>query len=255
MIYDLLAPFYDAFNGDIDYSAWADFIESIIEKHYGSGKPELILDLGCGTGSMTLELAMRGYDMTGVDYSPEMLDIARTRADSAGLSDKMLWLCQDMREFELYGTVDVTVCCLDGINHLTGRGDLAAAFDLVHNYLIPDGLFIFDINGKYKFEKVYADETYCMENEGALCVWQNYYNEKSRLCDFYITLFEECEDGRYRRHDEHQRERMYTLRTIKKTLVESGFEFIGAYSDFEFTDGNDENERIYIVARCKKEGA
>ena len=254
MIYDLLAPFYDMFNGDIDYSRWADFLGRIIEREYGEGRPELVLDLGCGTGSMTLELARRGYDMTGVDYSPEMLDIARERGETSGLSDKMLWLCQDMREFELYGTVDVTVCCLDGINHLTGNGDLAATLALVHNYLIPDGLFIFDINGKYKFENIYADETYCMEDGGTVCVWQNYYNEKTRLCDFYITLFEECEDGRYIRHDEHQRERMYTLRSVKKALSESGFEFIGAYSDFDFTAADDTSERIYIAARCKKEG-
>ena len=252
MIYDLLAPFYDAFNGDISYTEWADFFEQIIKKHY-NGKPELILDLGCGTGSMTLELARRGFDMTGVDYSPEMLDIARERAEKEGIGEGILWLCQDMREFELYGTVDVTVSCLDCINHLTSVKDLKRCLSLVHNYLIPGGLFIFDVNGKSKFENIYADETYCMEQEDAVCVWQNYYNEKSKLCDFYITLFKECDDGRYERYDEHQRERMYTVRTLKKALAESGFDFVGAYSDFEFNDADDNNERIYIVARCIKE--
>ena len=118
MIYDLIAPIYDKVNGDVDYSAWADFIEKIIKREY-RGKPELVLDLGCGTGRMTLELAKRGYDMTGIDYSVEMLDIARESAERAGLADKMLWLCQDITEFELYGTVDVTVSCLDTLNHLT----------------------------------------------------------------------------------------------------------------------------------------
>lgn len=254
MIYDLLAPFYDRFNGDINYSEWADFIEKIIEKHYRQGKPELVLDLGCGTGSMTLELAGRGYDMTGVDYSAEMLDIARQRAIDAGLSDKMLWLMQDMREFELYGTVDVAVCCLDGINHLIGSGDLDKTLDLVHNYLIPDGLFIFDINGRYKFENIYADRSYVIENDGAVCIWQNYYNEKNKLCDFYITLFCEDSDGRYERYDELQRERMYTLRAIKAALARNSLELIGAWSDFEFNNASDESERIYVAARCKKEG-
>ena len=138
MIYDLLAPFYDRFNGDIDYAKWADFIESVIKKEYTEGTPSLVLDLGCGTGSMTLELAKRGYDMTGIDYSPEMLDIARGRGEECGLSDKMLWLCQDMRGFELYGTVDVTVSCLDALNHLVARGDLDKCLSLVHNYLIPN---------------------------------------------------------------------------------------------------------------------
>ena len=136
MIYDILAPIYDGINADIDYSAWADFIEKIIEREYRGGRPELVLDLGSGTGSMTLELARRGYDMTGVDISPEMLDIARERAEREGLSDKMLWLCQDMREFELYGTVDVAVSCLDSINHLTSPADLSRTLSLVHNYLI-----------------------------------------------------------------------------------------------------------------------
>ena len=252
MIYDLIAPIYDKVNGDVDYSAWADFIEKIIDREYKIGKPELVLDLGCGTGRMTLELGRRGYDMTGVDYSVEMLDIARENAESEGLSDRMLWLCQDITEFELYGTVDVTVSCLDTINHLTQPNELSACLSLVHNYLIPDGLFIFDVNGKYKFENVYANQSYVIEDESSFCVWQNFYNEKSRICDFYISMFEECEDGRYERYDEEQRERMYTLRSLKKQLKDSGFEFIGAYSDFDFSEGSDEDERIYIVARCIK---
>ena len=252
MIYDLIAPIYDKVNGDVDYSSWADFIEKIIKKEYKNGTPELVLDLGCGTGRMTLELAKRGYDMTGIDYSVEMLDIARQTAEREGLGDKILWLCQDITEFELYGTVDLTVSCLDTINHLTSVTDLAKCFSLVHNYLVPDGLFIFDVNGKHKFEHTYANEAYVIEDDTGFCVWQNFYNEKSRLCDFYITLFEEGTDGTYDRYDEQQRERMYTLRSLKKQLKENGFEFVGAYSDFDFSEGSDENDRIYLVARCIK---
>ena len=250
MIYDLLAPFYDRINADINYSEWADFIEAIVKK-YGIRDPELWLDLGCGTGRMTLELASRGRDMTGIDYSPEMLDIAREEAERLGI-DSVLWLCQDMREFELYGTVDVAISCLDSINHLTSKKDLDKCLKLVHNYLAPDGLFIFDINGKYKFENVYADNSYVMEEDGAVCIWQNYYNENTKKCDFYITLFEENEDGFYERFDEHQQEKMFTLRSIKNGLKENNLEFIGAYSDYNFTDATDMSERIYVVARCKK---
>lgn len=252
MIYDLIAPIYDKVNGDVDYKAWADFIEKIIEREYKCGKPELVLDLGCGTGRMTLELARRGYDMTGVDYSVEMLDIARENADREGLSDKMLWLSQDITEFELYGTVDVTVSCLDTLNHLTEPSELSRCLSLVHNYLIPDGLFIFDVNGKRKFEELYGNESYVIEDEGSFCVWQNFYNEKTRLCDFFITLFAETEHGLYERYDEEQIERMYTLRSLKRMLKENGFEFIGAYSDFDFSEGSDDDERIYLVARCIK---
>ena len=252
MMYDLIAPLYDKINGELNYSAWADFIEENIRRYNPNMKTELVLDLGCGTGRMTLELARRGYDMTGVDLSPEMLDVARCTADVAGLSDKMLWLLQDITDFELYGTVELTVCCLDTLNHLTSTEDLKKCLSLVHNYLVPDGLFVFDINGKGKFEKTYADNSYVMEEDGSVCVWQNSYNPKTRLCDFYITLFSEDEDGRYSRYDEIETERMYTLRSIKNALSGCGFEFIGAYSDFDFTEATDASERIYITARCKK---
>lgn len=249
MIYDLLAPFYDQINKEIDYLGWADFIEKIFERECTS-RPELVLDLACGTGKMTLELAKRGYDMTGIDYSPEMLDVARDEAEKSG--EDILWLCQDMRSFELYGTVDAAVCCLDSLNHLTAKKDLESCLALVHNYLVPDGVFIFDINGKRKFEEVYADRCYVMEEDGAVCVWQNFYNEKTKLCDFYITLFEEGKNGTYTRYDERQRERMYTIRSIKSSLEKTGMEFIGAYSDFAFGNADDNAERIYIIARCKK---
>lgn len=249
MIYDILAPIYDRVNGEVDYSVWADFIEENARRHMDE-PPHLALDLCCGTGRMTLELARRGYDMTGVDLSPEMLGVARENAENEGLD--ILWLCQDMREFELYGTVELCTCLLDSVNHLTERRDLMDCFSLVHNYLSPNGLFIFDINGRGKFERVYADNAFVVEDGGDMCVWQNYYNAKSKFCDFYITLFKECEGGAYERVDEVQRERVYTIRQIKGALSGSGFEFLGAYSDFNFTEANDCDERIHFVARCKK---
>lgn len=251
MIYNLLAPFYDEFNGDIDYSKWADFIEACVAKH-SDNKPALVLDLCCGTGSMTLEMASRGYDMTGVDYSVEMLDIARDRAEKQGIGNKILWLCQDMRAFELYGTVDLALCCLDGINHLTDKAGLDRCLATVHNYLVPNGLFIFDVNGKYKFENIYADKSYVMENEDAVCIWQNFYNKKRGICDFYISLFKMCKDGKYVRYDEAQREKMLTVRSLKSALEKSGFSLLGVYSDFDFSVGSDENERLYLVAQCNK---
>ncbi len=251
MIYDLIAPIYNIENESLDYELWADFFEQQFEKHLKE-KPELILDLGCGTGKMTLTLAKRGYDMTGVDYSPEMLDIARREESVAKAPHSVLWLCQDMSEFELYGTVDVCVCCLDTINHIISTKELKTIFSLIHNYLNPDGLFIFDINGKGKFERVYANEVYTYESEGKFLIWENDYRARSGLCDFYITLFEQEEDGRYVRREEVQTERAYSLKTIRKYLAETGFECIGAYSDFEETNAYDSDDRIYFVARCKK---
>ena len=249
--YDAIASIYDSINADIDYTSWADFIEECFNR-YMPEKPSLVLDLACGTGRMTFELHRRGYDMIGADASESMLGEAYERAYDNGISN-ILFIKQDMRDFELYGTVDAAVCCLDGINHLTGAKDLDKCLKLVHNYLMPDGLFVFDINGKHKFETVYADMTYTMEKDGAFCIWQNYYNEKSKLCDFYITLFEECEDGRYERYEETQRERMYTVRLVKAALERNSLELVGVYSDFDMKEGSDSDDRLYIVARCIKE--
>lgn len=251
MIYDLIASIYHNENRDLDYEEWADFFEKMFAQHMKM-RPELVLDLGCGTGKMTLTLARRGYDMTGVDYSPEMLDIARGEAAREELPNDILWLCQDMRELDLYGTVDACVCCLDTVNHITKSRDLSKIFSLVHNFLIPDGLFIFDINGKGKFERVYANEVYTYEDEGSFLVWENDYRPRSGLCDFYLTLFEQNEDGRYERSDEVQTERAYSLKTIRKILAENNLECLGVYSNFDLTNATDDDERIFFVAKCKK---
>lgn len=249
-IYTLLAPFYDAMNGDVDYEKWADFYESEFRR-YEKGTTSLVLDLGCGTGSMTNTLARRGYDMTGVDYSPEMLDVARARAEKEGLRN-ILWLCQDMTEFELYGTVEAVVSTLDCINHITDKASLSECFSLVHNYLSPDGLFLFDVNSPYKFEEIYGDRAYLLEDENAFCAWQNCYRKKSGLCDFYITLFEKQNDGSYLRREEWQREKMYTEKTLRALLTATGFEVLSVSGGLDGHAPLKNDERLYFTARCIK---
>ncbi len=247
-IYTAMAPFYDVINQDVDYGAWGDFLEDLMR---ANPRPvHEVLDLGCGTGSMTWELARRGYDMTGVDLSFEMLDIARKR----GRDGDILWLCQDMREFELFGTVQATVCCLDCINHLTESGDVKRTFSLVHNYLEPDGLFIFDVNSRRRFVEDYGEQVYTYDLEDGFAVWQNFYNSKRRLCDFDITLFRRETDGRYRRFDEHQRERYYPTATLKRLLAECGFTEPVLYGDdFQpWTAGAEEPYRLHFACRAIK---
>ena len=249
--YESIARVYDKLNAEIDYGAWANFIEACFER-FLSERPSLVLDLASGTGKMTRELRERGYDMIGVDGSAEML----SEALECG-SEGILYLLQDMRSFELYGTVGATVCCLDSVNYLLDELDVLSCFKCVHNYLDPDGVFIFDVNSPYKFENIYGNEAYILEDEdenGAIyCGWQNEYDKESGICDFYLTLFEEDEDGAYLRSDEHQRERCYSMDTLQKLLIESGFELLGAYADFDFREINDTDERWYIVARAKKD--
>ena len=254
--YGAISSVYDKINSHIDYCAWADFFEKCFDK-YLTARPELVLDLACGTGSMTLELAKRGYDMIGVDGSSEMLNIAFDRKYDLELKNDVLFLLQDMREFELYGTVGAITCCLDSLNYLTGDGELDKVFSLVHNYLDPDGLFLFDINTPHKFENVYGNNTYVYEEEdcggNSFCVWQNCFDKETSLCDFRLNVFEKDEESSlYVRRDEEQCERCYSKDEIISTLQKNKLELIGIYSDFEFTSASDNDERWYFVARAKK---
>lgn len=260
--YDAIAKVYDKLNADIDYSAWADFVEKCFQKFLPE-KPELVLDLACGTGSMTIPLADRGYDMIGVDGSENMLAEAFMRGN--GRSD-ILWLLQDMRSFELYGTVGAVTCCLDSLNYLLEDGDLQKCFATVHNYLDPDGLFLFDMNTPYKFRHTYGDNAYILEDElvwdegldteeraAVFCGWQNHFDPDTRICDFYLSLFEELENGSYRRADEHQRERCYEMEEILSALKAANLELLGVWSDFAFTAPDEKTERWYFCARAMKE--
>ena len=252
--YHAISAFYDRVNADIDYEAWADYIEENFRRHLPA-RPTLLLDLACGTGSMTLALARRGYDMIGVDGSADMLSIARDRAMDAGQTD-ILYLLQDMREFELYGTVGAVSCCLDSINYLTEDGDLEACFATVHNYLDPDGLFLFDVNTPYKFEHIYGDNSYIFEEEAddrlIFCGWQNYYDPVTRLCDFDLTVFTEDRRGKYRREDESHTERCYSLREITDALTQSGFTLLAVHGGTDFSEPDEQSERWHLVARAIK---
>ncbi len=250
-MYDAIASVYDKLNKDIDYGAWATFFEKCFEKHL-SQRPELVLDLACGTGRMTRVLAERGYDMIGIDGSTDMLG----EAYGAG-GEGILYLMQDMREFELYGTVGATVCCLDSLNYLLTEADLKKTFSLVHNYSDPDALFIFDVNTPYKFENIYSDNSYVLEDENdeglaLYCGWQNFYDRESRVCDFYLSVFEEDEDGSYYRSDEQQKERCYTKDELCEALSECGFELLGIYAGYNFEEIQENTERWYFVTRAKK---
>ena len=246
--YGALAPVYDRLNDTVDYAAWADFRENCMER-FGTKVPGAgILDLGCGTGAMTLELARRGYDMTALDLSEEMLSEADALARDAGLSD-ILFLCGDMRAFELYGTVDHVVCCLDGINHLTSRDALLECFSRVANYLNPGGLFLFDLNTPYKFKTTYADRDYILEDDGVMCCWRNRLSKSGDVVDFYLTVFQENEDGTWDRTDGTERERAYSLRTIENALAKCGLELVNVSAGYDFGEPGDTCERWYLTAK------
>ena len=220
--YSILAPVYDKLNDTVDYSLWADYIEECFKKFSPEKEIKSVLELGCGTGSMTLELARRGYDMTALDISEEMLSVAENRVREAGLKD-VLFVESDMCGFELYGTVDAVICCLDGINHLLSREELLECFALVNNYLEDGGVFVFDVNTPHKFKTDYADRDYVLEDDGVMCCWRNRLNKKQDKVDFCLTVFRE-KNGVWHREDGIESERSYGEKALKNALGECGIE-------------------------------
>ncbi len=248
--YASLYSVYDELNESYDYDKLADFLSEVIKENEKINTA-LVLDLACGTGKLTFKLRERGYDMTGVDLSSGMLSVAHEYAVSNEIND-VLFLCQNMTDFELYGTVDACVCTLDSVNYLTKLSDVKRCFSLVHNYLIPDGVFVFDVNTPYRFKEVYGNNDFILENESSLCAWQNEYNEKTKICKFYLSIFKERENGSYDRYDEIQKEKCYSKKQIENALLECGFEIITIYGDTNKKDAENTDEKWYFVARCKK---
>ncbi len=246
--YSVLAPVYDRLNDTVSYNEWADFIEKSFTKYSPEKKIKSVLELGCGTGSMTVELAGRGYDLTALDISDEMLAVADQRAREEGF-DNILFIAGDMCSFELYGTVDAAVCCLDGINHLDSRDDLLACFSLVANYLEPGGVFLFDLNTPYKFRTVYADRDYILEDDGVMCCWSNKLSKNGDVVDFFLTVFEEDEEGLWHRSDGSHRERAYGIKAVKNSLEKCGLELVEVSAGYNFETPTDTTERWYIAAR------
>ncbi len=239
--YSALAHWYDDLNGEIDYEAWAD----ALARQLPAGGT--VLDLACGTGNITLPLARRGFDMIGTDISCDMLARAREKAEEQGLSP--LLLCQDMTALDLYGTADGAVCCLDSINYLTADGALRSCFSGVNKFLVPDAYFFFDVNTPYKFENVYGDNHYVLEDDGVLLTWRNAYGDG--LCDFALDVFTALPDGTYERQSEDQTERCYDMRTLVRTAEECGFEVCGVYGDLYTRQACDNDERWYFKLRKK----
>lgn len=242
-IYTDFAYIYDKLI-DQDYDKWADYIEEIFR--INGKEPKLVLDLGCGTGSITNILAKRGYDMIGVDLSMDMLNIARDKALEQELD--VLYLCQDIREFELYGTVDAIICTLDVLNYITDPDDLNRVFALVKNYLNPDGIFIFDINTEYKLKNILGNNTFINEEDGIFYTWENEYVDN--ISNQYLTFFKECENGMYKRFDESHIQRAYTTDEIKKLLIKNNMSFEAEYKLFTLEKADNNCEKTVIVSKC-----
>lgn len=249
--YTSFAAVYDTFMDNIPYEEWKSYLEELL-KEYGV-QDGLVLDLGCGTGTMTELLAADGYDMIGVDNSEEMLEIAREKQIKSG--HEILYLLQDMREFELYGTVGAVFSICDSLNYITEPEELKQVFRWVNNYLDPGGIFIFDFNTEYKYREVLGDQTIAESREDCSFIWDNYYYEEERINEYELNLFiredaeSETEGDLYRRFRETHFQRAYTLEEITRIVEESGLQFVTAYEAFTKEPPSKNSERIYVIAR------
>ena len=250
MSYEHLAGFYDRLNRSINYEKWADDVSALLAKK-GITRGREIFDAACGTGRMTLALAHRGYCMTGIDLSPEMLSLAKKASDDEGLG--ILFVCEDISALSLGKVYDAGVCCLDSLNYVTRDGGLDGFFSRAAAHISGGGLLFFDVNSEYKFSKIYANNSYVYDEDEVFCVWQNYYSARRKLCDFDLTFFVKNPDGSYRRESESQRERYYPDEEILSLLDKNGFDLLYLRGDHDFSGEPGisvlpEDERHYFVA-------
>ena len=247
--YTDFAEVYDTFMDETPYEEWCEFLVQILEEY--EVPKGLVLDLGCGTGTLTEMLSKEGYDMIGVDNSEQMLAIAMEKRETSG--ENILYLLQDMREFELYGTVGAVISVCDSLNYLLEEDDLVQTFRLVNNYLDPQGIFIFDFNTVYKYQEVIGDTTIAENREDCSFIWENYYHEEEEINEYDLTIFVKEENGLFRKFEENHYQRGYCLEQMKIALGKAGMEFVKAIDADTHEEVTEISERIYCIAReCGK---
>lgn len=248
--YTNFAQVYDLFMDDIPYEEWCCYITDLLKDY--QIEHGILLDLGCGTGNLTELLSKQGFDMIGIDNSFDMLEIAIEKKERSG--QDILYLLQDMREFELYGTVSAVVSICDSINYILSYEDLVQVFRLVNNYLDPEGIFIFDLNTEYKYTALLADNTIAENRDKGSFIWENYYYPEEKINEYDLTLFIQTQpesEDLYQKFVETHYQRCYSLKEIKSALNDAGLEFLVCYDAFTKNAFTNKSERVYVIAREK----
>ena len=242
--YTGFAEVYDVFQDNVPYEEWCSYVTGLLKEY--QVMDGLVLDLGGGTGSLTGLMERSGYDMIGIDTSGEMLQIAMNKRNASGLD--ILYLLQDMRGFELYGTVKAVISICDSMNYIMEYQELVEVFRLVNNYLDPKGVFIFDLNTEYKYRELLADNTFAEDREESSFIWNNFYDEEDKVNEYDLTLFVK-EGELYRKFEETHYQRAYGLDQIQQAIRDGGMEFVAAYDACTRNPVQQDSERIYVIAR------
>lgn len=243
--YGSFSFFYDLLTGNISYKKRAEYFDMLIKKH--GGRKNILLDLACGTGSLSEEMSRLGYDVIGVDGSEEMLNEAIEKKIESGLN--IQYLCQDMTRLDMFGTIDVTVCALDSLNHLPDPDAIEKTVGRVSLFCEPNGLFIFDVNTPYKHKNILGNNTFVYDLEEVYCVWQNTYSEKYDRVDMCLDFFERREDGLYAKYEDEFSEIAFDESVIDGILVKSGFDIAAKYDYDTVLPPRPDSEKLVYVAK------
>lgn len=242
--YNNLADYYDLFTEDVDYTSRSIFLLSLFNKYHK--KPTLLLDLACGTGGFSFELAKQNIDIIGVDCSEGMLSVAKSKQSNN--SQNPLFLLQKAEDLELFGTVDGAICMLDSLNHITDYKNFCKAFKKVSLFLEKGCLFIFDLNTKYKHSTVLGNNSYIRESEKAFCVWQNDYIGNGTV-DIYLDIFTTDDGINYHRRIEEFSEQAYSDSQLNFALADASLELVDCFDDTTYNPPTKESERITYIVR------
>lgn len=256
--YGDFAEVYDELMDNVPYEKWGDTLENLIKK-YGVSKPDreteellesernLVVDLGCGTGTLTELMYKKGYDMVGVDASEAMLNVAMKKKGISGA--EILYLQQDMRELELYSTVGTVYSVCDSLNYILEEEELGAVFALVNNYLFPGGIFIFDFNTDYKYRQVIGECTIAENREDCSFIWENFYDVEEEINECSLTVFVRAEGENFRRFTESHLQRGYRVEQITALVEEAGMTLLEVMDADTGGAATDRSQRVYVVAR------
>lgn len=244
--YTDFAYVYDTMMKDIPYAEWAEYVKTLLEDDK-IGKGATVAELGCGTGSFTLEMSKLGYTMTGVDISPDMLSVAKNKFEDTEY-DKVVFCEQDMTELELPEKADAIVSVCDSVNYLIADGDLDKLFGRVNENLKSNGSFIVDLKTRFFYENVLAYNTMAENFENCSYIWDNYYHEEERINEYFLTVF--VKEGKlYRKFVENHFQRAYEVDDLIEAARKNGFTQIKVYDAFTKEKPGKQSERVYFVFR------
>lgn len=251
MAYEVLAGVYDALMDDVDYQRWAEYIDRMLQQNGCPGKR--LLDLGCGTGNITIPLAQKGYQITAVDMSAEMLELAGSKSEALGLA--IDWQQQDLNELQLVDDAgadmvfDAIIATFDVFNHLTSPEDLQQLFHTLNPLLADDGVLLFDVQTPYKLREYLGNNIYTLHRDDVEYIWENHFDEESQVCTMDITFFLQQENGLYRRETMTQEERAYDLDLLRLWLKYSDFDVLGVYGELREDAVQPDGHRAVFVAK------